>query len=222
LLGATLFLGDGAASEEPKLSDPIDRASYSLGHQIGRDLGRQGTQIDPKALRQGLVDGLAGVDAAIDPQEMRKMLAELKRRVVSTERQHRREGEAQHRKQGEEFLAENITEDGVIALKSGLQYKIIVKGSGKKPGPADRVVVHYRGTAIDGTEFHDSRRRPGKPETLHVSGVIRGMTEALQLMRVGAKWRLFVPPDLAYGRRGPLAGHTVIFDIELISIEPGR
>ena len=221
-LGAMLFLGDGAGLEEPKLSDPMDRASYSLGHQIGRDLERQGSKIDAEALRQGLVDGLAGAEPAIDPQEMRQVLAELKRQVVATERQQRRVGEAQHRKQGEEFLAENSTGDGVVTRESGLQYKVIEGGSGKKPGPADKVVVHYRGTTIDGKEFHDSRKRPGKPETLHVSGVIRGMTEALQLMKVGAKWRLFVPPDLAYGRRGPLADHTVILDIELITIEPGR
>jgi FKBP-type peptidyl-prolyl cis-trans isomerase FklB len=217
-----LFLGGGAESEKPKLSDPTDRTSYSIGHQIGRDLWRQGTQIDPQALRQGLVDGLAGAEPAIDPQEMQQVLAELKRRVVAAERQQRREGEAQHRKHGEEFLAENGSKDGVVTQKSGLQYLVIERGSGNKPGPADKVVVYYRGTTIDGKEFHDSRKRPGKRETLHVSGVIRGMTEALQLMKVGAKWRLFVPPDLAYGRRGPLADHTVIFDIELIAIEPGR
>jgi FKBP-type peptidyl-prolyl cis-trans isomerase FklB len=217
-----LFLGDGAESDKLKLSDPMDRASYSLGHQIGRDLLRQGSQVDSNALRQGLVDGLAGAEPAIDPQEMQQVLAELKRRIVAAERQHRREGEAQHREQGEEFLAENITKEGVVTRESGLQYKVIEEGSGKKPGPADRVIVHYRGTTIDGKEFHDSRERPGKAEMLHVSGVIRGLTEALQLMKVGAKWRLFVPPDLAYGRRGPLADHTVIFDVELIAIEPGQ
>jgi FKBP-type peptidyl-prolyl cis-trans isomerase FklB len=221
-LGAMLFLGNGGEPDGAKLSDFTDRASYSLGHQIGRDLVRQDLSIDPEALRKGLLDGLTGAEPAIDPQQMQQLLAELKRRVLTTERQHGQEGDGQDRERGQEFLAENITKDGVIALDSGLQYQVLKKGSGKKPGPADRVIVHYRGTSIDGNVFHDSRKRPGKPETLHVSGVIRGMTEALQLMKVGAKWRLFVPPDLAYGRRGPLADHTLIFEIDLIAIEPGR
>jgi FKBP-type peptidyl-prolyl cis-trans isomerase FklB len=109
----------------------------------------------------------------------------------------------------------------VVALPSGLQYKVLHPGTGDSPGPSDEVSVHYRGTLIDGTEFHDSNRGEDEPETLRVSGVIPGMTEALQLMQAGAKWQLFIPADLAYGQRGPLADRTVIYEIELISIEPG-
>jgi len=219
LLGVMLFPGDGEPSERPGPTDPTDRASYSLGHQIGRDLVLQGSEIDPQAMRQGLLDGLAGAPE-LDEQEMQRVLAKLKRRVLAAERQQRQREDALKRERGDVFLAENATKKGVVTLDSGLQYTVIEKGSGKKPGPADKVVVHYRGTTLDGKEFHDSRTRPGEPETLHVSGVIRGMTEALQRMRVGARWRLFLPPELAYGRRGPLADHAVIFEIELIAIEP--
>jgi len=221
LLGAMLLLGGGAASEEPRPSDPADRASYSLGHQIGRDLKREGSEIDPQAMRRGLLDALAGAEPAIDAREMQRVLSELKSRVLAAERGEQRHAAGQNRKRGEKFLAENAKQSGVVTLSSGLQYKVLQRGSGKKPGADDKVVVHYRGTTLDDHEFHDSRKRPGEAETLHVSGVIRGLTEALQLMKVGAKWQLFLPPALAYGRRGPLANHTVIFEVELISIEPG-
>ena len=109
-----------------------------------------------------------------------------------------------------------------MSLPSGLQYEVLRAGTGKRPSSNDSVKVHYRSTLIDGTEFHDSSRSKGEPEMLHVSGVTRGLTEALQLMREGARWRLFLPADLAFGRRGPLADRTVIYEIELVSIEAGE
>ena len=110
----------------------------------------------------------------------------------------------------------------MVALPNGLQYRVLQPGTGSRPSRADRVSVHYRSTLIDGTVFHDSRQSGGEPETIHVSGVIRGLSEALQLMQVGARWQLFIPPDLAYGRRGPLADRTVVYEVELLSIEPGE
>lgn len=222
LVGTILLLPGSTAADEPALRDPPDRAGYSLGHQIGLDLKLQGARVDPEALRRGLLDGLAGADPAFDPQEMQRLLAELKQEIEAAGRNRERAETAQREERGEEFLAANGSKPGVVTLESGLQYEVLQRGRGRKPGPGDKVVVHYRGATIDGPEFHDSRKRPGEPETLHVSGVIAGMTEALQLMREGARWRLFVPSRLAYGRRGPLAHHAVIFEIELITIEPGR
>jgi FKBP-type peptidyl-prolyl cis-trans isomerase FklB len=220
VLGTILLLGVGVAAEEPEVDDPTDRASYSLGHQIGQDLARQGSEVDPEAMRKGLLDGLAGAEPVLDPQEMQQVLATLKRRVVAAQREEKRQAAERYREEGKEFLAANAEQEGVVTLPSGLQYKILRRGAGQTPEASDKVNVHYRGTLMDGTEFHDSRRQPGEPETLHVSGVIRGLTEALQLMQEGARWQLFVPADLAYGRRGPLADRTVIFDVELISVEP--
>lgn len=218
VIGATMLAGE-TAEEKPVLSDPVGRASYSLGHQIGLDLARQDTRIDPHALRRGLLDGLAGAEPAIAAETMEEALRELKRKVVATEREHDRLGAERHRKRGEDFLARNARDKGVVTLPSGLQYRILQKGRGRRPLATDKVIVHYRGTTLDGSEFHDSRKRPGEPEVLHVSGVVRGLTEALQKMKVGSRWQVFLPPELAYGRRGPLADHTVVFDVELIAIE---
>jgi len=211
----------GEPANDPAPRDPTARAGYSLGHQIGSDLLRQGTPVDVEALRRGLLDALAGAEPALDEAEMQRALGDLKRKLSATERRERREADARERERGEAFLAENAKRPDVVTLDSGLQYTVIEKGRGRRPGATDRVVVHYRGTTLDGKVFHDSRDRPGEPETLHVSGVILGLTEALQRMKVGARWRLFLPPDLAYGRRGPLRDHTVIFDVELIAIEDG-
>jgi FKBP-type peptidyl-prolyl cis-trans isomerase FklB len=219
-LGAMLLSPDAATSERPTLRDPADRAGYSLGHQIGRDLKLHRAQVDTDALRRGLLDAMAGAEPAIDPQEMQRVLAEIKRGLLAAEREREREATARRREQGERFLAENSKKKEVVTLKSGLQYEVLQRGKGAKPGSADKVLVYYRGTTIDGHVFHDSRKRPGEPESLHVSGVIGGMTEALQLMKEGARWRLFVPANLAYGRRGPLADQVVIFEMELVAIEP--
>ena len=146
----------------------------------------------------------------------------LKRKIETSQRAQKQQMAEKYRADGEAFLAANARQEGVVTLPSGLQYKVLEQGTGSSPGPGDKVEVHYRSTLIDGTEFHNSFQGEGEPETLHVSGVIRGLTEALQLMREGAKWQLFIPADLAYARRGPLADRTVIYEIELISIEPGE
>lgn len=217
LLSAVLLLG---ASSGPGPENPTDRASYSLGHQIGRDLAAQGSRLDLEAMRQGLRDGLSGSGPALDPAAMQRVLAELKRRIDSADRAREREEDLRRLEEGREFLSRNAKRAGVVTLESGLQYQVLDRGSGRSPGPGDKVIVHYRGTTVDGRIFHDSHVRPGKPETLHVSGVVSGLTEAFQLMSPGARWRIFLPPDLAYGRRGPLAGHAIIFEIELLSIVP--
>jgi len=127
-----------------------------------------------------------------------------------------------NKKEGEDFLAANKSKEGVVTLPSGLQYKVLKEGTGPKPSPADSVVCNYRGTLINGTEFDSSYKR-GQPATFPVNGVIKGWTEALQLMPVGSKWQLFIPPDLAYGQRGAGAdigpNATLIFEVELLSIQ---
>jgi FKBP-type peptidyl-prolyl cis-trans isomerase FklB len=200
------------------LDSASGRASYSLGHQIGVDLARQGRAVDAEALRQGLRDALADRPPALTAAEMNDLLVGLKRRIVANERGDRIRGASSLRRRGEEFMAANARQEGVVALPSGVQYRAIEPGTGPRPTATDRVIVRYRSTRLDGTLFHDSMRDGTDPETLHVSGVIRGLTEVLQLMPVGARWQVFLPPEQAFGRRGPLADHTVIYDVLLIAI----
>ena len=222
VLAAALLPWIGLACEKPGVDDAADRASYSLGYQIGSDLEREAAEIDTEALLGGLRDGLAGTEPSIPPEEMNAILMDLKRKIDTAQQQEKQRIAEKHRTEGSEFLAANAEKEGVVTLPSGLQYRVLRQGTGNTPGPSDEVNVHYRSTLIDGTEFHNSFPPEGEPETLPVSGVIGGLTEALQLMREGARWQLFIPADLAYGRRGPLADRTVIYEIELVSIEPGK
>jgi FKBP-type peptidyl-prolyl cis-trans isomerase FklB len=221
MLAAALLWGACSADERPEIEGPADRASYSLGYQIGGDLKRQDKEVDADALLQGLRDGLGGTSPVLAPEAMNTILRELKQRIESSKRDREPHQSKEYREQGTAFLESNAAEEGVVTLPSGLQYRVLREGIGSSPGPSDKVKVHYRSTLIDGTEFHNSYRREDAPETLHVSGVIRGLTEGLQLMKEGAQWRLFIPADLAFGRRGPLADRTVIYEIELIAIEAG-
>lgn len=204
-----------------------DRISYSLGFQIGRDFKQQNQEIDAAALVKGVEDGLATVEPQVSHEEMRTTLMEMKKKIVAQKKEELAGREAkqlqtkeQYRGEGREFLSENAKKEGVVSLPSGLQYEILRPGTGRKPGPQDSVKVNYRGTLIDGTEFGSSYQNEGKPEILHVNGVIKGIAEALQLMQEGAKWRLFIPADLAFGERGPLADQAIIYELELIAIEP--
>jgi len=219
--GALLLPGPGWAAEEKPLGDPTTRLSYSLGHQIGEDLKRQGTEVLPDALESGVRDGLSGIAPAVDPDQMQHTLAGLKQKLATEERAKRQQAVEGYRGEGREFLAANAMKEGVVSLPSGLQYQVVAKGSGKTPGPNDTVTVHYRGTTLDGAVFYDSHRGEGQPARFHVGAVIPGMGEALQLMREGDSWRLFVPADLAYGERGPLAERALIFEVELVSVQPG-
>jgi FKBP-type peptidyl-prolyl cis-trans isomerase FklB len=222
IVAVVLLTGGGSADEGPEIEGAADRASYSLGYQMGGDLRRDGTEIDADALLQGLRDAQGGTDPSIPPEQMNAILLELKQRIEALEQGQRPQTAEKRRDEGRQFLATNAKKEGVVALASGLQYRVLGEGTGSRPGPSDKVAVHYRSTLIDGTEFHNSYQREDEPETLHVSGVIRGLSEALQLMREGARWQVFIPADLAYGRRGPLADRTVIYEIELISIVAGE
>jgi len=196
-----------------------------LGMNIGRGLTRQEVDVDPAVVARGLRDTLAGAKPLLTDEEAEAALTQLQTAVkAKQEAELQKIGDA-NMKEGQEFLAENKTKDGVVTLPSGLQYKILTPGTGPIPGAADTVVCNYRGTFINGSEFDSSYKR-GQPATFPVSGVIKGWTEALQLMPVGSKWQLFIPSDLAYGPRG--AGGTIppnatlIFEVELLSIQPKK
>jgi len=218
-----LLAGVCGAEETRAIETTQDRINYSLGHQIGKDLTQQDLQISPEAFLQGVEDALAGSDPRISQQEIDRILLDLKQRILDQERLDRRQtrlqNKEQYRGEGRDFLAQNATREGVVTLPSGLQYKILKKGSGPAPGPHDTVRVHYRASLLDGHEF-DRTDRNGQPAEFRVDGVIAGLTEALQLMKEGAHWQIFVPADLAYAERGPLADRTVSFDLELISVVP--
>jgi FKBP-type peptidyl-prolyl cis-trans isomerase FklB len=219
-VGLTLLAASAYAQQPAALNTARARASYSLGQKIGHDFRAQNIDINPEQLLAGLKDALNESPPALNDKQQREALAELERRIKDRHQQSARQTAEKNLWDGRAFLAKNRQQPGVITSMSGLQYKILAAGSGKRPGPRDRVTVHYRGRLLDGTEFDSSYRR-NKPTTLAVQGVIRGWTEALLMMKPGARWQLFIPPDLAYGEKnmpgiGPNA--TLIFDIELLSV----
>jgi FKBP-type peptidyl-prolyl cis-trans isomerase FklB len=212
-------LGASVAHGEP-LSDPTERLSYSLGHQIGTDLVRQERSVDDEALAKGLRDALAGQSPELAPEEMEALLTDLKRGIVAEESRDRLRTESSLRQAGADFLSANAQQEGVVVLASGLQYRVIRAGSGRHPRAEDRVELRYRSTRVDGTPFHDSTQADTPPDTHGVDTLIPGLEEALLLMPEGSRWRVFIPPGLAFGRRGPLADHTVIYDLDLIAVLP--
>jgi FKBP-type peptidyl-prolyl cis-trans isomerase len=201
-----------------------EKASYALGMKIGGDLKRQGVgaAIDPALAARGFRDALSGNKALITEDEERAALTQLQTDVRGKQEAKAHEAGAANRKTGEAFLAANKGKEGVVTLPSGLQYKILTEGKGPKPTAEDTVSCNYKGTLISGKEFDSSYKR-GQPASFAVNGVIKGWTEALQLMPVGSKWQLFVPADLAYGDRGAGGdigpGETLIFEVELLSIQ---
>lgn len=203
------------------LTTPKQKASYAIGLNIGKGLHRDSVDIDPNILLRGLKDAMAGGKTLLTDDEAKAAMiaiqADLRKRQ---EAKMEIAGEA-NKKEGDAFLAENKTKDGIVTLPSGLQYKILKEGTGPKPTATDSVVCNYKGTLLDNTEFDSSYKR-GQPATFKVGQVIKGWTEALQLMPVGSKWQIFVPADLGYGLRGsgPIGpGSTLVFEIELLSIE---
>jgi FKBP-type peptidyl-prolyl cis-trans isomerase FklB len=199
-----------------------DKQSYAIGLNVGKSLHRDSVEIEPKFVLQGLQDALADGKVLLTDDQIKTVMTELQTQVQQ-KREEKRLAEAEaDKKDGAAFLAANATKEGVVTLPSGLQYKILTAGTGPKPSATDSVVCNYRGSLLDNTEFDSSYKR-GQPVTLNVSGVIKGWTEALQLMPVGSKWQLFIPPDLAYGDRGqgPIGPNsTLIFEVELLSIQP--
>ncbi len=200
-----------------------DKLSYAIGMNIGKGLHRDSIDVDPNLILRGLKDGIAGDKTLLTDEEAQATITQLQNQMRQKMEEQRKMAEGTNKKEGDAYLAANKSKEGVVTLPSGLQYKILKQGTGPKPTATDTVVCNYRGTLINGTEFDSSYKR-GEPTTFPVNGVIKGWTEALQLMPVGSKWQLVVPPDLAYGARG--AGEaigpdqTLIFEVELMSIKP--
>ncbi len=220
---ATLGLASGAAAQESAApTDPQARMSYALGLNLGQSLQRDGLIVDPAALARGVHDAMSGGKPALTDDEIRVALAQLQVQAQAHRVEAATQAAAANRAEGAAFLKTNAARPGVVTLPGGLQYEVLTKGSGPVPKLTDTVVCNYRGTLINGGEFDSSYKR-GEPSSFPVSGVIKGWTQALQLMPVGSKWRLFVPAELAYGDKGAGAdigpGATLIFEVELLSIQ---
>jgi FKBP-type peptidyl-prolyl cis-trans isomerase FklB len=206
------------AAQTTSLATDKEKFSYTVGIQIGQSLKEDGLDIDVNALSQAIRDVMAGTAPRLSMEQMQAAV-----QAFQMQQMEARDASAKENlRAGQAFLAENRTKAGVVETRSGLQYQIVEEGAGKQPGEQDTVVVNYRGTLIDGTEFDSSFRR-GEPVTFPVNAVIPGWREALQLMKEGAKWKVFIPADLAYGERGagPNIGpnETLVFDIELLQVE---
>ena len=210
------------STSAPALTTDKQKGSYAIGLNIGKSIKQQPLDLDLTSLLRGIKDAVTGATPALSDADVEAAL-----KVMQAQAQQKHDAEMQklgeaNMKEGEAFLGANKAQDGVVTTASGLQYKILTAGTGAKPAASDTVVCNYKGTLINGNEFDSSYKR-GKPAEFPVGGVIKGWTEALQMMPVGSKWQLFIPSDLAYGPRG--AGgvigpnQTLIFEVELISIK---
>lgn len=223
-LMATLAASTVLAQSGPDLKDPRQRASYGIGVDIATNMKKQKLDLDPKALAAGLADAFAG-KPALSPQEIRDTLVEFQKREQAKSEERAKSAAADNIKAGAEFLAANAKKEGVKTTASGLQYKSLKAGSGKSPKASDSVKVHYTGKLIDGTVFDSSVER-GEPISFGVSEVIPGWTEALQLMKEGDTWQVFIPSKLGYGERGAGAdigpNATLVFEVELLAVEAAK
>jgi FKBP-type peptidyl-prolyl cis-trans isomerase FklB len=222
--GAAPKSPQAAAKAKPPftLKTQKDKTSYAMGMNVGTGLRKQSIDIDPAILARGLRDAFSNGKTLLTEEEARAVLTQLQTDLRKKQQEVAQQAGEANKKQGLAFLEANKTKEGVVALPSGLQYKVLQEGTGPKPTATDSVVCNYRGTLLDNTEFDSSYKR-GQPATFPVTGVIKGWTEALQLMPVGSKWQLFVPAELAYGDRGAGAqigpNATLIFEVELLSIQ---
>ena len=205
-----------------ELKDDKSKESYSVGYQFGQNLKKMHADLDADVLSKGIEDAISGKESLLSEEEMGSSLSNVRQKSMTAMQEALKKEAEENLVEGEKFLTENKTKEGVKTTASGLQYKVIEKGEGPSPKEGDTVTVNYRGTLIDGTQFDSSYDR-GQPATFPLTGVIPGWTEALQMMKKGSKWELYIPPDLAYGERG--AGNrippnsTLIFEVELISFQ---
>jgi len=205
------------AAEAEILKTPKDKLSYVIGVQIGNNLKNQSVDVDLALVNKGLQDSILGNKLLLSDQEAKDIMATYQKEKAE---ERKKLGE-KNKQEGAAFLAENKKKEGVTTLPDGLQYKVIKGGTGKMPKATDTIVVQYKGSFINGTEFASSYPT-NKPATFPVNGVMRGWTEALQLMKEGSKWQIFVPPELAYGEQGagPIGPNaTLIFEIDLVSVK---
>jgi FKBP-type peptidyl-prolyl cis-trans isomerase FklB len=213
------------AEDRPTLKDTKDKLSYSIGLDIGMTFKKQKMELNSDTLAAGVKDGLSGVKPLLTEDEVRQVMTTFSKEMTEKTAMANKEAAEKNTAEGEKFLTENKNKADVKTTASGLQYKVLKEGSGAPPKETDTVVVNYRGTLVDGTEFDSSYKR-GEPATFPVNRVIKGWTEALQLMKPGSKYQLFIPANLAYGERGaggdigPNA--TLIFEVELMNVKPGE
>ena len=209
------------AAEKVELKDQKDRESYSLGYQFGQVAKSQGLDINLEVYTSGIKDALSGTNPQLSQEEIRKTLSDLQQKIAAVRQKELKGMAGKNLAEGKAFLKENKKKEGVKTLPSGLQYKVLAEGSGKTPKAADNVTVNYKGTLINGAEFDNSYKR-GQPTSFKTNEVIKGWREALQLLKEGSKWQLFIPPELGYGSRGAGSvppNSTLIFEVELISVK---
>lgn len=234
LIAAFLCLGaasiacaqdEGAPAGESATAKPEslpERAGYAIGLNMGTNMKQQEVDIDLDALIQGLRDGLAGEEGSMTQEEMQAAMNEFQQAMMTKQQEMAAKALEENQAEGATYRQEFGAQEGVQTTESGILYQVMQEGSGAKPAPSDRVTVHYRGTLTDGTQFDSSYDR-GQPATFPVTGVVQGWQEVLQLMPVGSKWKVVIPPDLAYGERGSPPrigpGETLVFEIELLGIE---
>jgi FKBP-type peptidyl-prolyl cis-trans isomerase FklB len=219
-LGVVL-LSAQCAQEPTDLKTEQDKVNYGIGVSVARNFKQQGMEVDINLVVKGMKDELTGKKVLLSDDELRKTMTAYQQEIRRKQIQERKVAALDKKKEGDAFLEENKKKEGVVILPSGLQYKILKAGEGKKPAADDTVEVSYKGTLINGKVFDSSQ--PGTPLALKVKQVIPGWQEALQLMPVGSKWQLFIPPELAYGQQGAGAeigpNATLIFEVELLAIK---
>lgn len=209
------------AAEKSELKTQKDKVSYAIGLDIGAGLKKNEVDVDVDILARAIKDTFAGKKPLMTEEEVKTTMTDFQKNLQAKQQERMKAQGEKNKKEGEDYLAKNKSKEGVKTLPSGLQYKVITEGKGKSPKATDTVTVQYRGTLIDGTEFDSSYKR-GQPATFPVNGVIKGWTEALQLMKEGSKWQLVIPSELAYGEKGggPIGSNAVlIFEVELVSIK---
>jgi FKBP-type peptidyl-prolyl cis-trans isomerase FklB len=221
---AVLLWGSGCTGKDqaPEMKDLKDKVSYSIGLKIGRDFKTQQVEVNPELILKGMRDGLSDADPLLTEEQIKETMTTFQQEMMAREQTRREQAAGRNLAEGKKYQEEYAEQEGVVTLPSGLRYKVLAEGSGKQPAASDTVKVHYRGTLVDGTEFDSSYSRK-QPAVFPVSRVIPGWTEALQLMKEGAKWQLVLPPELAYGEKGagPHIGPnaTLVFEVELLEVQ---
>ncbi len=222
VISSVLYACNNESSDKQPLGTLEQKASYSFGVDVATRLKQQGIDLDIRALNQGITDAYTGSELALNDEDRLQAKTEFQTQLQEALIKKQASIAEENLATGKTFLAENAKKPGVVTTDSGLQYKILTTGDGKQPKDTDTVTTHYKGTLIDGREFDSSYKRD-KPASFPVKGVIKGWTEALQLMHVGDKWQLFIPSELAYGatKRSELieANSTLVFEIELLGIK---